>query len=314
MKLLSQLTNAFPLWVLLASVASLFFLATAVPALSVASGEEQHIRNEYYDTGEVYAAFLPEPDGTYLRKQFRKDQTLANEQYFDQNGLKEERLYDEQGRLAQEEVQADDARTQKTITRYYADGQTKAIWNYDRGRLTGTSQVFFPDGKLRETFEAENGALRVVTVYDPEGQVTFRKSVDEMKAEQDEFRSRRKSGTLRRYTPNGRHIEEVYTEGQLIDQNVFYESGALFAVRKYRSGVREGLVRWFYEDGKPSFEKEYVSGKPVWLKCYRPSGSLRYEETFEAGNRVRKVEYDETGKVQQTFAVTETEFIPVPAS
>ena len=193
-------------------------------------------------------------------------------------------------------------------------------------------QEYFPDGKIKKerTYEqgsttnfiekdySENGLIRFETHYVISNEL-LKEYSDWSKEEIEDMINFIADVSLRKYySPEGRLSLEITVKQQ--DDNeeyfyqAFYDSGKLLEEGR-RTGylyldTKIGLVRGYYESGKPMYEEnydgnrnlkngkamywyetgekqaegEYISGTGKSINYYR-SGAIRFERSFKDGNR-----------------------------
>ena len=81
--------------------------------------------------------------------------------------------------------------------------------------------------------------------------------------------------------PN-KSMVQFYVKGeQHGTQLAFWNVGTtLQSETNYRHGVREGIQKWYYENGQLGTETDYNEGKLIFKKCWDENGNEIDEESF----------------------------------
>ncbi|MGW5342378.1 toxin-antitoxin system YwqK family antitoxin [Streptomyces sp. NPDC004050] len=96
---------------------------------------------------------------------------------------------------------------------------------------------------------------------------------------------------------------ELYT-GEVVE----YLGGSLVSQESYASGIRDGLSREWYKDGRLRAEGVVRRGRPrgEFLE-WHPNGVLKSRQVFNDSGMVLEEEYewDETGRQTRAWTLTE---------
>ncbi|MBI3313889.1 MAG: hypothetical protein HYZ83_06615 [Candidatus Omnitrophica bacterium] len=78
----------------------------------------------------------------------------------------------------------------------------------------------------------------------------------------------------------------------------YYWMGKLLGERHYRSGKLDGVTRTFYGDGQVKgewlFQEDKMDGTS---RHFRKDGTISFEEIYEGGQRIKRVNYNNDGKI-----------------
>lgn len=188
----------------------------------------------------------------------------------------------------------------------------------EKGERVGTWKNFYPDGKLQSEgnyfSNSRNGQWKF---YYPNG------SVEQIGS----YRNGRESGQWNWYYPNGTlHREENYFNGKRDGPYVEYdENGKIIAqgqfldgekdgqweievgdhkeTGKYVLGLREGIWRYYYQNGKLRFEGNYTRGMANGKhKYYYQDGGIKEEQFYVMGLKEKTwKKFDESGNLYLTI-------------
>jgi MORN repeat variant len=171
----------------------------------------------------------------------------------------------------------DDGARQGPETRFYESGAPSLSGEYSDGALSGVWRYRFNDGRNWRADRWEDGALVDKTV-DP--------AVSAMSPEE-----------LARLGPTRSGIIKLASHDALTGRESQERGGAMFvahhangrprvAGRYDADGLRTGVWRFWYEDGRPARELEFLAGvRERGAREWHPNGQLAAEGSYTAGER-----------------------------
>ena len=136
----------------------------------------------------------------------------------------------------------------------YQPEQVVEQGEYENSRKQGIWKKFFPNGKTKSEIAYVNSR--------PNGYYKTYYENGELE-EEGEWKNNKNTGTFIRKHPNG----------ELAQEFVFNEKGK-----------RDGIQKYYYEDGSLMIEADIIDGKEEKVKEYYPDGSLKAEKVFVDGN------------------------------
>jgi hypothetical protein len=162
-------------------------------------------------------------------------------------------------------------------TRYYESGVELASGGYVDGAQSGVWRYRFNDGRNWRADRWDDGALVAQTV-DP--------AVASMSPEELDARGPTTSGIIK-LTSHDPLLGRLAREGPGTTFVGRYPSGHPRAAGSYDlDGLRTGVWRFWFEDGRPEREVEYRAGvRERAARAWHPSGQLAAEGLYMAGER-----------------------------
>jgi antitoxin component YwqK of YwqJK toxin-antitoxin module len=124
----------------------------------------------------------------------------------------------------------------------------------------GKEKIYYPDGKLKQTFSKEGGKINgVVTNYFESGNVKS----------EIEFQEGEQTGKARFYYESG-ELEKVATFKRGIENDTsrfFYKSGVPKETVNFQGGRREGIFSAFFQNGRLKTKGEFKNNRRIgdWL-------------------------------------------------
>lgn len=97
--------------------------------------------------------------------------------------------------------------------------------------------------------------------------------------------------------PNGKPEVVIYMKGKGEDavkvmEKVYYPSGKLEYVGRFKEGVEHGEWEYYYENGKPKYLERWENGVEHGVHLdYSPDGKVYRELHYERGRLVREVDH-----------------------
>ena len=215
--------------------------------------------------------------------------------FFDTAGVVENaHLYNELGQKIAEGVIDEQGRRKGSWTDYYNTGEMRATGTYTNNQRSGRWNFYYRTGSIEQKGRFERGRYQGLWMwYYPNGN-TWR---------EESYFNGREDGVFVEYDRNG----AILTKGDYIsgekDGEWIYQVGDHEERGTYVIGLREGIWKYYYNDGKVKYEGNYSQGNPDKKhKYYFPSGVLKEEQYYELGIREKNwKKYDELGNLVMTI-------------
>ncbi len=243
------------------------------------------IKNRYDDSGKLVYS------GPY-----KVDVPVGTHREYDGNGkVINALIYNDNGQVLSEGIIDEAGNSNGRWKDYYPDGKIKAEGQYSDNRRTGQWRFYSISGNLEQTGSFNNGR--------PDGLWSWYYPGGELLREEEYFQGRR-DGTLTEYSLTG----EVITTGQYADgeKNDYwtFRSGDHNEEGNYIVGLKDGLWKSYYLNGKIKFRGSYIQGNPEGQHLYYyESGRLREEQFYRSGYRQKTwKKYDEEGNTILTVS------------
>jgi hypothetical protein len=162
-------------------------------------------------------------------------------------------------------------------TRYYESGAELAAGEYVDGAVSGVWRYRFNDGRNWRADRWDDGALVAQTI-DP--------AVARMSPEELDARGPTVSGIIK-LTSHDPLLARVAREDAGVSFLGRYANGRLRAAGRYDvDGLRTGIWHFWYEDGRPEREVEYLAGvRERAARSWHPNGQPAAEGFYQAGER-----------------------------
>jgi antitoxin component YwqK of YwqJK toxin-antitoxin module len=161
--------------------------------------------------------------------------------------------------------------------RFYESGAELSSGGYVDGAQSGVWRYRFNDGRNWRADRWEDGALVAQTI-DP--------AVASMSPEELEARGPTLSGIIK-LTSHDPLLERLARERPGAEFVGRYPSGALRVAGRYDAdGLRTGVWRFWYEDGRPEREVEFLAGvRERGARAWHPNGQPEVDGGYLAGER-----------------------------
>ena len=162
-------------------------------------------------------------------------------------------------------------------TRYYESGAELASGGYVDGAQSGVWRYRFNDGRNWRADRWDDGALVSQTI-DP--------AVASMSQEELDARGPTTSGIIK-LTSHDPLLERLARDSPGASFVGRYANGGLRAAGRYDAdGLRTGVWRFWYEDGRPEREVEYLAGvRERAARAWHPNGQPAVDGSYLAGER-----------------------------
>ena len=215
------------------------------------------------------------PVGTH--REYGKDGKIINAFIYNDNGLlTSEGIIDEAGN-----------RNGKWKD-LFSDGKVQAEGQYTDNRRSGTWKFYNESGRIEQTGSYNNGR--------PNGLWKWYYDNGALLKEEEYFQGQR-DGECTEFSVTG----EIITQGQYSDGEKNgdwkYKGGDYTEEGKYIIGLKDGIWRSYYDNGKLKFKGNFVQGTPDGEQSYYyESGKIKEEQNFKLGIR-EKIwkKFDEEG-------------------
>jgi uncharacterized protein len=218
-----------------------------------------------------------------VHREYGKDGKVSNAFIYNDNGLlMSEGIVDEAGNF--------NGRWRD----YYPDKQVRAEGAYTDNRRTGVWKFYNEAGKLEQTGSYNNGR--------PDGLWKWYFDNGAILREEDYFQGQR-DGAFTEYSQTG----DIIGQGQFSDgeKNGDWKvkSGNITEEGKYIIGLKDGLWKSYYPDGKLRSKGSYVQGNPDGQQMlYFEDGKPREEQYYKMGLRQKTWnKFNEEGAIIMTI-------------
>jgi len=197
-------------------------------------------------------------------------------------------IYNDVGTLSSEGIVDEAGNRNGRWKDFYPDGKVKAEGTYTDNRQTGSWKFYNNSEKVEQTGFFNNGR--------PDGIWKWYYPNGALLREEEYFQGQR-DGAYTEYSVEG----EIITQGQYSDNEKNgewkYKSGDYTEEGKYIIGLKDGLWRSYYSNGKLKFKGNFVQGNPDGQHLYYyENGRLKEEQHFQMGIRQRTwKKFDEEG-------------------
>ena len=259
---------------------TLLYESGKVTGSDIDNSAEIDIVNRYNDAGKL----------TYSGP-FREGIPVGIHRDYNENGtVKGAHIYNDNGVLISEGVVDEEGNRNGAWKDYSANGVVIAEGNYTDNRRSGTWKFFNANGKPEQTGAYTNGRIDGTwRWYYPEG---------ELLREEDYYQGRR-DGPYTEFTRTGEIIAQgTYTDGEKNGPWKFI-SGDNSEEGSFLLGLRDGLWKAFYPNGKMRFRGEFNQGNPDGHHViYYDNGRIKEERFYKNGLRTKTwKKYNEEGDV-----------------
>jgi antitoxin component YwqK of YwqJK toxin-antitoxin module len=277
--------------------AVVFILITAMVTGSLSAQTE--VKKEYYPNGKVKLE--------YTLKDGKKE---GVERKFYENGNKKSEVYYQDG---EEDF--------SKLYYWYETGEKQA--EYDESRFIDVE--YYKNGNIKRKQIYQNNNIKdfIEKEYYENGKIKMERPSDL------EGSSYSTDGIRKDYDENGNlYSETLYDKGHAVSYKLFHANGKIKEEGNYKKSglrVKEGLVRAYYESGKPQneynykndlydgkiigwyetgekqFEGNYIAGTGKVINYYR-SGTVKFERNYKDGKKegIEKAYY-ESGKPEYEY-------------
>jgi uncharacterized protein len=214
-----------------------------------------------------------------IHREYGKDGKVTNAYIYNDNGL-----------LISQGIVDDAGNRNGKWKDFYADGKVYAEGTYNENRRSGTWKFFAEDGRVEQTGSYNNGR--------PDGLWKWYYENNSILREEEYFQGKR-DGAFTEYSVNG----DIITQGQYSDGEKNgewkFKSANNTEDGKYIIGLRDGLWKSWYAEGKLRSRGIYVQGNPDGTHfLYYDNGKIREEQFYEMGIRQKTwKKYDENGNL-----------------
>jgi len=203
-------------------------------------------------------------------------------------------LYNELGQKISEGIIDDQGIKRGSWIDFYPAGEIRAKGTYMNNQRSGSWTFYFRSGGVEQKGRFQRDRYQGLwTWYYPNGNVWREES----------YFNGREDGMFTEYEKNG----SILTKGDFIngerEGEWIYQVGDHEERGTYQIGLREGIWKYYYNNGKLKYEGNYSQGNPDRRhKYYYPSGALKEEQYYQLGIREKNwKKYDEEGNLVMTI-------------
>jgi antitoxin component YwqK of YwqJK toxin-antitoxin module len=212
-----------------------------------------------------------------IHREYGKDGKVVNAYIYNDNGLKlSEGIVDDAGN-----------RNGKWKD-LYANGKIQAEGQFTDNRRSGLWKFYTTDDKVEQTGYFNNGR--------PDGAWKWYYENGSLLREEEYFQGKR-DGACTEYSVTG----EIIAQGQYSDGEKNgewkYKAENFNEDGKYLTGLKDGLWKSYYTNGKLMFKGNFIQGNPDGPQSfYYEDGRIKEEQNFQMGIREKTwKKYDEEG-------------------
>lgn len=255
-----------------------------VTGTDIDAGEDIEIVNRYDENGRLkFSGPFKEGIPVGIHREYNQDGSVSGAKIYNDNGL-----------LISEGIVDESGNRNGAWKDFSPEGIVIAEGVYYENRRTGTWKFYSSTGRLEQAGSYSNGRIDGTwRWYYPEG---------ELLREEDYYQGRR-DGNLTEFTRAGEVIAQGnYADGERNGEWTI-KSGDNTETGTYLLGLRDGLWRAFYANGKPRFKGTYNQGNPIGHHIlYYENGRIKEDRYFQNGLRTKTwKKYNEDGEVVLTI-------------
>jgi antitoxin component YwqK of YwqJK toxin-antitoxin module len=201
-----------------------------------------------------------------IHREYGKDGKVVNAFIYNDNGL-----------LLSEGIVDEAGNRNGKWKDLYADGKVQAEGQFTDNRRSGLWKFYNTSQKVEQTGSYNNGR--------PDGLWKWYFSNGSILKEEEYFQGQR-DGSCTEYSATGEIIARgQYTDGEKNGEWTF-KSGDYTEEGKYIIGLKDGVWKAYYPDGKLKFKGSFIQGNPDGTQSfYYPDGRIKEEQYFQMGIR-----------------------------
>jgi uncharacterized protein len=228
-----------------------------------------------------------------IHRDYGKDGKVTNAYVYNDNGL-----------LLSEGIVDEAGNRNGKWKDLYPDGKVQAEGQFTDNRRTGTWKFYSLAGKVEQTGAYNNGR--------PDGIWKWYYDDNTLLREEEYFQGKR-DGAFTEYSITG----EIISKGQYSDgeKNAAwkYNSGNNIEEGKYIIGLRDGLWKSYYPDGKLRSKGNWIQGNPDGEHSfYYPEGKIKEQQFYKNGIRQKTwKKFDEEGHTVLTITYKDDKEISI---
>jgi len=265
-------------------IVTLLYDNDKVTGTDIENGADIEIVNKYNDKGRlIYSGPYKEGVPVGIHREYNGDGVVILS-----------KIYNDRGLLVSEGIVDEQENRNGSRKDFSAEGDIIAEGSYNDNRRTGTWKFYSPAGKLEQVGTFSNGRIDGTwRWYYPEGELL----------REEEYYQGRRDGNYTEFSRNGEIIATgAYADGERNGEWSF-KSGDNTETGVYLLGLRDGLWKAFYPDGKLRFKGTYNQGNPDGRHTlYYDKGRIKEERNYENGLRSKTwKKYNEEGEVILTI-------------
>lgn len=225
---------------------------------------------------------------------FKKNIPVGVHRFYKNGKIINSIIYDDFGKKVSEGIIDETGKRKGSWKNFYPDGRVQSTGNYYNNVRNGTWKFYYPDGKTEQIGNYRNGREQGVWKwFYPDGS---------LHREENYFNGKR-DGDYIEYDKEGNIIAKgAYLEGEK-DGPWEVKVGDHRETGRYLLGLREGVWKYYYENGKIQFEGNYTRGMADGKhKYYYENGGIKEEQFYVMGRKEKTwKKYDEFGNIYMTI-------------
>jgi len=226
---------------------------------------------------------------------YKNDIAIGIHRFYDTTGTIENAyLYNELGQKISEGIIDEQGRKIGEWIDFYTSGEIRAKGTYQNNQRSGPWTFFYRSGGIEQKGRFERGRYNGSWYWYYANGNTWR---------EERYFNGREDGEFVEYDRGG----NILTKGDYISGEKegpwIYQVGDHEERGSYMIGLREGIWKYFYNNGKLKYEGLYSQGNPDKRhKYYYPTGALKEDQYYELGIREKNwKKYDEEGNMVMTI-------------
>ena len=172
---------------------------------------------------------------------------------------------------------------------YYPDGKVSIEGKYVAGKKSGMWIYYYNNGKIQQKGRYSDGEFDGAWVlYYPSGAIQA----------QEFYKRGKHEGTLVEFAENGEELTRGEYYNGLREGEWFYHVGDFKETGAYTLGMKNGVWKHYYQNGKLSFIGEYDEDQPKGKHLtYYETGVVKTKGKYKAGQKHGKwLTYNEMGE------------------
>jgi antitoxin component YwqK of YwqJK toxin-antitoxin module len=257
----------------------------AIVKSNVEDQPDIEIKNRYDQNGKlIYSGPFRNSVPVGIHREYNSDGKISDSKIYNDNGL-----------LISEGIVNEQGDRNGKWSDFFPSGKVMDEGQYTENRRSGLWKFYEEEGKTEQTGYFNNGR--------PDGIWKWYYENGSLLREEEYFQGKR-DGAYTEYSKSGEIIAQgQYSDGERNGEWKF-KSANNTEEGKYITGLKDGVWRSYYSDGKPRFKGSFLQGVADGQHMlYYEDGKLKEERYYQGGLRVKTwKKYDEDGKVILTVS------------
>jgi antitoxin component YwqK of YwqJK toxin-antitoxin module len=266
-----------------AMIASLVYRDGKIKEYNAEDTASVEIRNKYDENGNLIYS------GPY-----RKNTPIGIHREYKDGKIKDGKLYSDNGILLGEGIIDEEGKKTGNWKYYYVSGEIKSKGAYLNNQRSGKWTFYYKNNKILQQGEYKNDLPEGHWIwYYPEN-IIWR---------EEEYLAGKEDGHTVEYDLNS----QVITEGDFVEGERegkwIYKVGDHREEGSYITGLRDGVWKYYYDNGNLEFQGNYIQGNPDGKHLYYyDTGELKEEDYYVMGLREKNwKKFDKLGNILITI-------------